>query len=261
MSDYRIMSNNIWGQYFENPVESRTDDLLKVYKKYAPDVLGFQESDKYWHAGRMFNAIQGEYEFVRAPEEEKNYTSLLYKRDRFELVDSGYILFDKTPDPSKSFMWGVLKDKNSGFKFGVGSLHYWWMTGPSHDVLRCRNSCDLLDEVRKIREKHGVTVLAFGDYNCFWQSEALKLLYANGGKNALDLAAKCSAVSSHHGDPIRDDDGRYHGKRTDNDKSKSLDHIIFFGDDFKVDEFRVVEDQCALDATDHSPIYADITVK
>ena len=36
----RIMTSNIWGDYFGNPVDERLDQVLTIYRKYAPDILG-----------------------------------------------------------------------------------------------------------------------------------------------------------------------------------------------------------------------------
>ncbi len=62
----------------------------------------------------------------------------------------------------------------------------------------------------------------------------------------------------HHGNPIRGADGRFHGKKTVENCESSIDHIIGMGADFTVKQYRIVEDQDALDATDHSPVYADV---
>jgi endonuclease/exonuclease/phosphatase family metal-dependent hydrolase len=42
------------------------------------------------------------------------------------------------------------------------------------------------------------------------------------------------------------------------DYMASIDHIVGLGDGYKVLQYRVVEDQDALDASDHSPVFADI---
>ena len=36
----RIMTSNIWGDYFGNEVTRREDQLFEVYMKYAADVIG-----------------------------------------------------------------------------------------------------------------------------------------------------------------------------------------------------------------------------
>ena len=38
----------------------------------------------------------------------------------------------------------------------------------------------------------------------------------------------------------------------------SIDHMVGYGEGYKVSEYYIVEDQDALDATDHSPVYVDI---
>ena len=63
---------------------------------------------------------------------------------------------------------------------------------------------------------------------------------------------------SHHGDPLRGEEDKYHGSKTFKDSTHSIDHIIALGEEFKVMQYRIVEDQDALDATDHSPVYVDI---
>ena len=43
----------------------------------------------------------------------------------------------------------------------------------------------------------------------------------------------------------------------ENDKTQSIDHVVFFKDELKVKEQRVVGDQDILNASDHSPVYVD----
>ena len=71
-----------------------------------------------------------------------------------------------------------------------------------------------------------------------------------------DHAKYTSAVCTHHGDPQRGEDGMYHGKTTPLTFEHSIDHIAVRGN-LLPERFVVIEDQDALDATDHSPIYAD----
>ena len=61
-----------------------------------------------------------------------------------------------------------------------------------------------------------------------------------------------------HGNPVADEKGFYHGQMPVLDANHSIDHIIALGDGFKVKHYGVITDQYALDATDHSPVYADV---
>ena len=50
----------------------------------------------------------------------------------------------------------------------------------------------------------------------------------------------------------------HRGKKTEEDKTRSIDHMVGYGEGYKVSEYYIIEDQDALDATDHSPVYVDI---
>ena len=105
----RIMSSNIWGDYFGNEIAVREDQLLDVYQRYAPDVLGMQEATKSWRQSALFRELAKDYEFVDTGAfTDANYTPLVYRRDFFNLIDSGFVQFEDTPDKSKSFTWAVL---------------------------------------------------------------------------------------------------------------------------------------------------------
>ena len=100
------------------------------------------------------------------------------------------------------------------------------------------------------------TVLLFKkDMFSVWE-QGFKM-YENGIVSAYEVAEEFSEVSSHHGDPVRNPDGTWTGKRTENDKTKSLDHIVIFKDDIKIKKHHVVEDQEIINVTDHSPVYID----
>lgn len=47
---------------------------------------------------------------------------------------------------------------------------------------------------------------------------------------------------------------------TEKDHTYSIDHIVAYGEGYKVLTYKIVADQYALDATDHSPVYADIVL-
>ena len=116
----RILSSNIWGNYFGNEIAVREDQLLDVFRRYAPDVLGMQEATKSWRESALFRELCADYEFVDTGAfTEANYTPLAYRREFFDLVDGGFVSFEDTPDSSKSFTWAVLEYKGTGKRFGA----------------------------------------------------------------------------------------------------------------------------------------------
>lgn len=271
----RIMTSNIWGDFFGNEVSVREGQLYNVYKKYSPDIIGMQEATGAWYLGKTFLDLEKDgYLFLGThfihPElyhfapgqplyEDGVNVPLLVKKDTFKVLDYGWELLRNTPDHSKSITWAVLETKEEHKVFGVCNTHFWWMERNEEDFrLRAENAKQLTDLMKYINEKHNCPVFAMGDLNARIDSEVFQVFDENGVKDLIDEAETASWVSSWHGDPERGEDGRYHGKKTQADKSHSLDHMMGYAGGYRVKEYKVVEDQDALDATDHSPVYVDV---
>lgn len=103
-----------------------------------------------------------------------------------------------------------------------------------------------------------IIAVAFGDLNTKIESDAMQSLINGGLSLLIEKAEKADRVSSHHGDPKKVGDDKYVGRRTDNDYTYSIDHILSYGFDGKVKEYRIVEEQSLLNVTDHSPVFAEI---
>lgn len=253
----RIMTSNIWGDYFKNPVDVREDFLYDVFKDYSPDIIGLQEVTKSWYNGRLFPWLSEEYEFVGTElMNNTNYVPFVYKKG-LKLISKGYEYHENTPDASKGITWAVLKREDGGI-FAACNTHFWWRTGPEHDEIRVLNAKQLASLMESLRARYNCPVFAFGDMNAYITSDCFKVYKERNIVNLLDIAEEKDTVGSHHGDPVLGEDGRYHGCKTQEDYTKSIDHLVALGDEFKVLQYRVVEDQKALDATDHSPVYVDV---
>ena len=256
----RIMTTNIWGDYFNNPVGVREGNIYKIYENYKPDIIGFQEITSRWYNSNLFKRLADEYFFVGTELANScNYVPLAIKKN-YTVWAKGYELFSDTFDFSKGITWAVISENNDNKIFGVCNVHFWWkQDDPIHDTVRAKNAQQLSEIMKYISARFNCPVFAFGDMNCTRSSQVFNTVYpANGIKPLFDQAEIKDDISSHHGDPIADSDGNYHGKRTINDNTASIDHMISLGDGFKITQYRVVEDQYALDATDHSPVFADI---
>ena len=60
----RIMTSNIWGDYFNKPVESRKENVITYIKTYFPDVVGLQEITPGWYNSGLFKHLSTFYETV-----------------------------------------------------------------------------------------------------------------------------------------------------------------------------------------------------
>ncbi len=256
----RIMSSNIWGDYFHNPVEIREEQLEKVINTCNPDILGMQEATAAWNRSDMFRRFEEEYEFVRTEEAPtNNFVPLLYRRKQFTLLRSGFLRFPDTPDPSKGATWAILEEKGSRGALLVFSTHFWWQKFgvEEHENIRVSNARKVNELAELLMGQFEVPAVAVGDFNSQTVGQPVVPFFCrNGWKEAQSDAEVKSDLCTHHGDPVLGEDGLYHGKRPTRDYQYSIDHIFYRGG-MKAVKFEVVTDQDALDATDHSPIYAD----
>ena len=290
----RIMTSNIWGDFFQNPTRLRTDALYRVYQNYTPDVIGFQEAAQGWYDVDLFWKLGENYHLIGTECcNNTNSTPLAVKKE-YTVLSYGHEQLERTPDWSKSITWAVLEKAKQ--RLAVCNTHFWWMRGPvsaqlkekchasgydlqDHNALRAQTAAQLSNLMHALHTRYTCPVFAFGDMNATISEEVFAVYAKNDIRHLFDLAKEKDTTCSIHGDPVRGEDGFFHGKRVTPDYLKrmravlelpedpaaegyltSIDHIIALGENFEVSQYRVVEDQDALDATDHSPIYVDLTL-
>lgn len=169
--DLTIMSYNIRcageGKYSQ---ESRKDAVCELIRKYSPDSLGVQEADKSW-----INLLSGtltEYDNVGTYRDDGveagESNNIFYKKDKFELLDSGDFWLSKTPDvPSKDWdagcyricTYAVLKDKQTGFTYAHFNTHFDHVS----DVAQAESVAIISAKVAEIAPD--IPVVLTGDFN------------------------------------------------------------------------------------------------
>ena len=259
----RLLTANIWGDYFGNPVSMRENQFVEAFEKYQPDVIGMQECTVNWHKSNLFKTLLENYSIVsKFDGVSNNYVPLFYRKDRFELLDSGFHYYTQTPDDSKAYTYAVLKSMDNGQVFAVCNTHFWWKSGSEHDAIRMMNAQELVACMEMLHESHGCPVFAFGDLNCSAYAGPFLYFAEHQIVRLRDIAASFSKKSSHHGDPKLGKDKQFHGSLPKNPEVKSLDHIIGLRGSLTYDvlAYQVILDQNVLDASDHSPVYADIVL-
>ncbi len=254
----RIMTSNIWGDYFGNEVKTREGGLIETYLKYSPDIIGFQEVTKNWYNGRLFKELSESYCFCGTEiYGGRNFVPFAYKKEYAKkLVESGYEMVCPELDESKAITWAYFADGEKSF--AVCNTHFWWKEGEWHDRVRDDNAKQLVRLMKYINGKYSCPVFAFGDMNTTVSSSVFDIYKENGVIHLFDIAKDKYNRGSHHGDPVRSEDGLYHGKTTEKLHTDSIDHIVLYGNISTVEKYTVVEDTAALDSTDHSPVFADI---
>jgi len=215
---------------------------------------------------------------------------LVIKKE-YKVIAYGHEQLADTPDWSKSITWAVAEKEGS--RIAVCNTHFWWMRGTEaphvqkacgvegytaedHNALRAQNAAQLVRLMQDLQRKYACPVFGFGDMNATVSEKVFEVYGENGVKLLFDIAAEKDTVCSVHGDPVRGEDGMFHGKKAtaesvntlrrilrlpETDREgyfSSIDHIVALGEGFCVTQYRVIEDQDALDVTDHSPVYADV---
>ena len=256
----RIMTSNIWGDYFGNPVELREDQLFNVFKKYNPDILGVQEARMSFQKSKLFKKLGEEYAAIGVSDYEPvNHEPLFYKK-KYKLIESGFEYLLDTPDLTKGITYAVLFDEENNKKFAVLNTHFWFKGGAEHDLLRVTNAKQIISRMKYLSDKYNCPSFMFGDLNCFITSEAYKTFLDNGLTPLYDIAIVKENKTTYHGYPQRGEDGFYHSTMSDRGREFAFDHILVYGGEITVSNYIVVEDQDALDATDHNPVFADVII-
>ena len=259
----RIMTSNIWGNYFNNPPIERADGLIYTYDKYNPDVIGFQEVKDDWYETDLFKHLSKNYRFIATEifyKDNDRHTPIAYKKD-LKVIASGleYLKTD-WEDLSKAITWVVLEKPNNDGRFAVCNTHFWWPIGEKHDNIRTENAIQMVNLAKFIQSKYFCPVFMIGDMNTKISSDAFKVYKENGVVNTYDVAKEKKDVSSLHGDPVRNSEGVLKGKTTTDDHTFSIDHILMIDNSLSVSKYFVVEDQQTLDSTDHSPVFIDVEI-
>lgn len=256
----RVMSHNVWCISLYN----RKDILIDTFKRYKPDILCLQEVTYILYGEGLLSAIEDEYELLHEKVGDyTNNTPLLYRKERFEKVESGWHLFKgKNNADTKSLTWAVLKDKKSGKYIGACSAHFWWEdNGIEDDMARKYHAEQSLGFINYIRHKYNCPVILGGDFNCKIGSPAYNHLIAEGGMDArLAAINERDMINTWHNFPVLDEEKHMYisadtpvGSHLD-----AIDHLIIFGNkELNVDCFKVLTEGHILISSDHCPIYFD----
>ena len=105
---------------------------MAIVKEYMPDIVGFQETQTA-HA-TAYKSKLGAYDYVLYDNDGTTFNSqpIFWKKDMFELVDSGIQWLTNTPDRRskieesdyiRSYTFAILKDKTTGQQIVVINTH------------------------------------------------------------------------------------------------------------------------------------------
>ena len=268
-ADFRIMTSNVLGG---DTLSARAPLLCGIYSGYLPDVIGLQECNDSGHSG-IIAKLNGLYDSCArkiAGSTSTCYTPILYLKDRYTLLESGSDLFSSRwpRTNTKTYAWAVLERKSDGKKIIVINAH-WSLILSSYDTesefgrkmtdgvegieWRRDNSRQILEKRAALLAKYGeqTPVFIMGDMNAKPTAQSVTMLETENMKNSAKIAKleNDSNMNSFHSSP-----------GTAPSSGAPIDIIVTSSDLVTVYWHRVVRTADAIDASDHCPVYIDLSL-
>ncbi len=121
----------------DNDAQVRQYRFKALVEKYDPDVIATQEFDDFWKSklpGLLGDGYALKYKFRESPSGSDEACAILWKKDKFDLLDNGYFWLSENPNSSnpagfgqyhpRIVNWVKLQDKATGEKIVVYSAHF-----------------------------------------------------------------------------------------------------------------------------------------
>lgn len=249
----RVMSQNLrYDDDLFGSVENRSKLFVRLIEEYSPDSFGVQEATQQWIeilSGELSESYGLVYA-MRDEEEVSEASAVFYKKDKYELIDSGTIWLYYTPDVPYSKLqisnlpriatWAVLKNKETG----EGYTHINTHLDNSRDETRTYQAQFLNEKIDELLAL-GYPLVCTGDFNDSEKSN----MYSEMTKNLSD-SRKIAKIS---------DFGRtYHDYGNMTVGTMPIDYI-FVSEGIKVNRFKIIDEQIGgMYYSDHYGIMADI---
>lgn len=265
LSEYENKAIVMCYNIFYKDVADRSSDIQDLILKNDPDILLLQEVSVEWipylqtfmsengysyygygrHGGELSDPNVGSGD---------QFTPVLWKTEKYDLVDSGHFWLSSTPETysaawldgivskyPRCVNWVILKDKSTGGEVFATSVH----TDPESAQVRTNSSNLIVEKVNELRGDRAA-VLA-GDWNMGLTDEAYKVVVEGGYPDIRTIAEESSMGGSFNAWGERADDNFAFG-----------DHI-FVSDNMGAKYFDVVDDYYdGVHISDHNPLLTEI---
>ena len=250
----RVMSYNV---QTGTPDRQRQTDMIKNITDFMPDVVGTQEVNNAWITIFKLKGLLNEYELVGEPRNGNKttdtsngneYSAILYRKSKFNLLDSGTCWLSDTPDKPGSKLesseytrimtYVVLERISDGARFVHVNTHMSWdAKGEKTNLQQMKIILNLVDE--RIYSKYGELPTYFtGDFNVTMTSEGYKYLIASGTEDSRLIAEVTTDKNTFSGGSL-------------------IDYCIVSKGDFLVASFDVGHGK---PGSDHYPVYVEMYI-
>ena len=187
----KAMSFNVW---VSGKTAERNERVLTMCLKYLPDTIGFQEVDPVWLA--TLNAgLRDQYAFVgegRNGGASGEYNPIFYKKDVFNLIDSGTRWLSETPNKvskvdesslNRIYTFALLQRKSDGKKIMVVNTHFDHTSAEARE----KQAKVLVEYLKTITD---YPIVLTGDFNCVASSSAYSTIVSSGVSDSAGIADK-----------------------------------------------------------------------
>jgi endonuclease/exonuclease/phosphatase family metal-dependent hydrolase len=207
-AEWRVMSFNIrYGTADDGPDAwpARQGRVAALIRREAPDILGLQEALRFQlDELRAMLPAYGEVGVGRDDGREAGeYAAILFRTDRFQLVQSGNFWFSDTPSVPGSRSWGNtitrlatwvrLRDRATSDTVSVYNVHLDHESQPSRE----RSVALLLQRIRQ-RGNHD-PVIVTGDFNAGEDNPAVAAMRSAFTDTYRDVHPADTLVGTYHG--------------------------------------------------------------
>lgn len=251
-----VMSYNVYikGTGEKSP-ENRTPLVAENIRKYDPDSFGLQEADEGWM--ERLPALMTEYAYVGIGRNSDNgggeASPVFYKKDKYDLLDSGTFWLSKTPEKaSKGWdamfkricTYAVLKDKETGFTYAHFNAHFDHLGV----IARLESVAVIAEKIAEIAPD--IPVVFSGDLNDYEGADMYARVLESGLKDTKYLAKTTSGGNV-----------TYHGYSDLVEKEAPIDFIFANAFASEVKSYAVVSEKIdGIYASDHHPVVSTITM-
>lgn len=249
----KIMSYNVYvAGAGELSPENRTPLVVEKIRGRDPDSFGLQEADEGWVS--RLSAAFPDYERVgtgRNFDKSGEASPVFYKKDKYELVDSGTFWLSETPDrPSRGWdaqlnrvcSYAVLRDLKTGFIYAHFNAHLDHMGA----VARFKSIDVIADRISRICVD--IPAVLTGDFNAREGSRPYKRALETGMRDVKYLAENASSGETYHG---------YFG----GEGGEPIDYIFVNAFASDVESYIIDREKInGVFASDHHPVISEITL-
>lgn len=219
------------------------------------DSIGVQEATPEWME-TLNDSVSDKYAWVGVGRDdgdnEGEYSAIFYRKDKYEVVDSGTFWLSETPDePSRGWdaacnricTWAHLRNVETNEEYVHMNSHF------DHVGTKARaNSVSLILEKAK----------GFGDVAVVFTAD---MNVKEGSENYLQFTESGFFYDTKHQAPDTMDYCTYHDTKPNLHQDSVIDYVMI-NDKFEATSYKVVTD--GIDGkfvSDHYPVYADIILK